>query len=66
MSICRAELIALNLERDSVQKIETRLREDVIRLAETFYKIELNSERPQLAKKFFDEGKTREADNVLK
>ena len=30
---CRAELIALNLERDSVQKIETRFREDVIRLA---------------------------------
>jgi hypothetical protein len=62
---CRAELIALNAERDSVQKIETRFREDVIRLAETFSKIELNSERLRLAKQFFDEGKIREADNVL-
>jgi len=62
---CRAELIALNTERDSVQKIETRFREDVIRLAETFSKIELNSERLRLAKQFFDEGKIREADNVL-
>jgi tetratricopeptide (TPR) repeat protein len=63
---CRAELIALNAERDSVQKIETRFRDDVIRLAETFSKIELNSERLRLAKKFFDEGKISEADNVLK
>jgi tetratricopeptide (TPR) repeat protein len=63
---CRAELIALNAERDLVQKIETRFRDDVIRLAETFSKIELNSERLRLAKKFFDEGKISEADNVLK
>ena len=62
---CRAELIALNAERDSVQKIETRFREDVIRLAETFSKMELNSERLRLAKQFFDDGKIREADNVL-
>ncbi|MFN0215935.1 MAG: tetratricopeptide repeat protein [Saprospiraceae bacterium] len=62
---CRAELIALNAERDSVQKIETRFREDVIRLAETFSRIEINSERLRLAKKFFDEGKISEADNVL-
>ncbi len=63
---CRAELLALNAERDSVQKIETRFREDVIRLAETFANIPLNSERLRLAKKFFDEGKISEADNVLK
>jgi len=62
---CRAELIALNADRDSVQKIETRFREDVIRLAETFANIPLNSERLRLAKQFFDEGKIREADNVL-
>lgn len=62
---CRAELIALNAERDSVQKIETRFREDVIRLAETFSRIEINSERLRLAKKFFEEGKISEADNVL-
>ena len=62
---CRAELIALNARRDSVQKIETRFREDVIRLAETFSRIELNSERLRLAKKFFEEGKISEADNVL-
>ncbi|MBP6825478.1 MAG: tetratricopeptide repeat protein [Saprospiraceae bacterium] len=62
---CRAELIALNAERDSVQKIETRFRDDVIRLAETFANIPLNSERLRLAKQFFDEGKIREADNVL-
>ncbi len=62
---CRSELIALNARRDSVQKIETRFREDVIRLAESFSKMELNSERLRLAKQFFDEGKIREADNVL-
>ncbi|MBC7777311.1 MAG: tetratricopeptide repeat protein [Phycisphaerae bacterium] len=62
---CRAELIALNAERDSVQKIEIRFREDVIRLAEGFSKMELNSERLRLAKTLFDEGKIREADNVL-
>ena len=63
---CRSELIALNARRDSVQKIETRFREDVIRLAETFSRIEINSERLRLAKKFFEEGKISEADNVLK
>ncbi len=62
---CRAELIALNAERDSVQKIETRFREDVIRLAETFSRIAINSERLRLAKQLFDEGKIREADNIL-
>lgn len=62
---CRTELIALNAERDSVQKIETRFREDVIRLAETFANIPLNSERLRLAKQLFDEGKIREANNVL-
>ena len=62
---CRTELIALNAERDSVQKIETRFREDVIRLAESFSKMELNSERLRLAKALFDEGKIREADHVL-
>jgi tetratricopeptide (TPR) repeat protein len=62
---CRAELIALNARRDSVQKVETRFREDVIRLAETFSNIKLNTERLQRAKRYFDEGKIREADNVL-
>ncbi len=78
---CRTELIALSAERDSMQKVETRFREDVIRLAEIFSKIELNSEQLQmmeifpkiefnserwrLAKQFFDEGKIREADNAL-
>ncbi len=62
---CRNELIALNAERDSVQKIETRFRDDVIRLAETFATIPINSERLRSAKQFFDEGKIREADNVL-
>jgi len=63
---CRAEAMALNARRDSIQKIETRFREDVIRLAETFSRIEISSERLRLAKKFFDEGKISEADNVLK
>ncbi len=62
---CRTELIALNAERDSVQKIEARFREDVLRLAETFANIPLNSERLRLAKQLFDEGKIREADNIL-
>lgn len=62
---CRAELNVLNAERDSVQKVETRFEEDVIRLAETFSQIELNSERLRLARKFFEEGKIKEADGVL-
>lgn len=62
---CRAELIALNAERDSIQKIETRFREDVIRLAETFSKTKLSSEYLQLAKQSFEDGKIREADNML-
>lgn len=62
---CRSELIVLNARRDSVQKIETRFREDVVRLAESFSKMELNSERLRLAKALFDEGKIREADHVL-
>lgn len=62
---CRAELIALNAERDSVQKIETRFRDDVIRLAETFSKIELNSRRLFLADSLFKEGKIREAETLL-
>ncbi len=62
---CRTALIALNAERDSVQKIEARFREDVLRLAETFANIPLNSERLRLAKQLFEEGKIREADNIL-
>lgn len=62
---CRTDLIALNAERDSVQKIEARFREDVLRLAETFASIPLNSKRLRLARQLFDEGKIREADNVL-
>jgi hypothetical protein len=41
---CRSELIVLNAERDSIQKIETRFRDDVIRLAETFATIPINSD----------------------
>jgi len=62
---CRAELIALNTRRDSVQKVETRFREDVIRLAESFAKTALNSERLRMARALFEEGKIREADAVL-
>jgi len=53
---CRAELIALNASRDSVQKIETRFREDVIRLAESFAKMELNGERLRMAKAMYSQG----------
>ncbi len=63
---CRSELVALNAVRDSVAKVEKRFREDVIRLAETFSTLKINSERLRLAKQFFEEGKIREADMVLK
>lgn len=62
---CRSELIALNARRDSVQEVEAQFRENIIRTAETFSRIELNSERLRLAKHLFDEGKIREADYVL-
>jgi len=45
---------------------EKSFKEYVIKLAETFSKIEINTERLKQAKKFFDEGKFREANEILK
>lgn len=62
---CRAEIVAMNAELDSIHKIESRFKEDVLRLAESFSKLPLNSDRIITAKRLFDEGKIREADRAL-
>jgi len=48
-----------------LEKIEA-FKHEVLRLAETFSKIEINSERLKQAKAYFEEGKLREADAILK
>jgi tetratricopeptide (TPR) repeat protein len=45
---------------------ERRFKEYVNKLSETFSKIEINTERLKQAKKLFDEGKFREADEILR
>ncbi len=49
---------------DLEQKVE-RFKEEVLRLAETFDKIELNTERLQKAKEYFDKGELTEARVLL-
>src|ERR1044072_5506899 len=44
----------------------TQFRQDVIRLAETFARIEINTSRLKIAKEHFDAGRLLEADTVLK
>ncbi len=65
ISACISKLKMLNAERDSLSKAERQFREDVIRLAATFEKLALNSQRLRDAKALFDEGKIREADAIL-
>jgi tetratricopeptide (TPR) repeat protein len=43
----------------------TDFKDDVLRLAETFERLSLNSDRLRTAKALFDQGKIREADAVL-
>ena len=50
---------------DQRQKIES-FKRDVLSLAETFSKIEINTERLQNAKEFFDSGRFKAAQNLLK
>ena len=54
---------------EELSQLEEQLRqfkESVIQLAETFSKIEINTERLRSAKKLFDKGEFREADAILK
>lgn len=53
-------------EYQAACRVLADFKEDVQRLAETFNKIPINSERLRTAKALFDEGKIREADAVLK
>lgn len=62
---CRESLAGLQASRDSVVYIITQFKEDVIRLAQTFEHISINSERLRMAKLFFDEGKFREVLSVM-
>ena len=51
-----------------LQQLEAQLeqfKENIVRLAETFSKIEINTERLRQAKDYFDQGQFREADAIL-
>ncbi|VAV83825.1 TPR-repeat-containing protein? [hydrothermal vent metagenome] len=74
--------VEMDIEDLPLDKIERRLEKgkrlaeltkkredfegDIIRLAETFTKIPINTERLRLAKEHFEEGRFREADVILK
>ena len=66
ISRCILDLNSLNNKKDSISEIEKKFREDVIRLAKTFSKTSINSERLRTAKTLFKNGKIHEADAVLK
>ena len=67
----------LRLETDPLEKLEIsgeleqleaqleQFKENIVRLAETFSKIEINTERLRQAKDYFDQGQFREADAIL-
>jgi tetratricopeptide (TPR) repeat protein len=67
----------LRLETDPLEKLEIsgelqqleaqleQFKENIVRLAETFSKIEINTERLRQAKYYFDQGQFREADAIL-
>ncbi|MFM7439261.1 MAG: tetratricopeptide repeat protein [Snowella sp.] len=67
----------LRLEIDPLEKLEIsgeleqleaqleQFKENIVRLAETFSKIEINTERLRQAKDYFDQGQFREADAIL-
>jgi tetratricopeptide (TPR) repeat protein len=51
-----------------LQQLEAQLeqfKENIVRLAETFSKIEINTERLRQAKDYFEQGQFREADAIL-
>ncbi len=63
---CTSELTRLIRKRDSIQKIEKKFRNDVLRLAALFDQVEINSERILIAQRLFEEGQITEADAILK
>ena len=53
---------------EELQQLEAELeqfKENIVRLAETFSKIEINTERLRQAKNYFEQGQFREADTIL-
>ncbi|MBS1515363.1 MAG: tetratricopeptide repeat protein, partial [Bacteroidetes bacterium] len=59
-------LIALNGKLEFVLKQKKEFEQGVIKLAETFSRIEINTDRLKKAQKLFSEGKFTEADEILK
>ena len=62
---CRQSRAAMQVQSDSLERIITLFKDDVLRLAQTFQTIPLNSERLRVAKALFDEGKFREVLAVM-
>lgn len=62
---CRQGLANLHSQSDSISRIITQFKDDVLRLAQTFETIPLNSNRLRIAKALFDEGKFREVHAVM-
>ncbi|MBX2874968.1 MAG: tetratricopeptide repeat protein [Saprospiraceae bacterium] len=63
---CMTEVARLNRKRDSIQNIEKKFRNDVLRLAALFDQVEVNSERILIAQRLFEKGQITEADAILK
>ena len=61
----KAELLTLSDDRNKVQKLLDDFKQEVIRLAETFTKIPINTERLKLARQHFETGEYAAAKAVL-
>lgn len=61
----QTELLAIDQKRNEVQKKLDELKSEVIRLAETFTKIPINTERLKLAQQHFEAGNYTEAKAIL-
>ncbi len=62
----RQDLLSTDNEIKILKSEVESFKQDVFRLYDTFTNINISTERLRLAKSFFDEGKFREADAILK
>ncbi len=60
-----AERLRLSTELNELTKKKEQLEKDICRIAETINSVDIDTERFRKAKAFFNEGKLREADEIL-